>query len=91
MAVALRTKIAQHVRKHPAEYQGAFQPDTTASSEIEGGVAPTTWDEYLAAIKRPRRWADGLLLLHAAATNFKRRILAVSYTHLRAHETSAHL
>ena len=79
MGATLRVQVAMHVAndKHVREYRPFWTADTSHTSvEKEDGPIPLTWESWLVAIRRPKRWLCGLTI-KAAATRLGVKIIVV--------------
>ena len=56
--------------------QGKYKPFWTPDLSKEDGDIPTTWEAWMAAIRRPRRWICGLTI-KAAATRLGVKVIVV--------------
>ena len=80
----LRAEIASYVREKASDFKPFWLPAPTPADEtervnleqIEGGTPPQSWEDYLAALDRPTRWADGLTF-RAATKRLNCRIILV--------------
>ena len=69
---ALRQTIAEHIKKHEADYRPHWiLPDPVSESDpialqdvldlrrrVEAGEDANTWDAYVHSLRRPARWTD---------------------------------
>ena len=62
----MQAKITAHVCSNRKLWSESWVKDTKTNETMEDGSIPSTVEEYMQAIKRPRRWMDGLLLASAA-------------------------
>eukprot|EP00969_Alexandrium_andersonii_P092111 4066832-Alexandrium_andersonii.AAC.1 len=67
-ARTIRTRAARAVNKNAKQLREFFGQDVGATVVTEDGPVPSTWEEYLLAVFRERRWIDGIMLAGAAET-----------------------
>ena len=63
MGATLRVQVATHVAKpeNAKRYKPFWTPDVSGTTvEKEDGDIPATWEAWMAAIRRRRRWICGL-------------------------------
>ncbi|CAK0871664.1 unnamed protein product [Prorocentrum cordatum] len=72
MAKTLRAQLALRIDSH-REYFEDFWTHVPMRLDKEDGDIPTTWEEYVKANNRPKRWIDGLSC-QAACDHFNRHI-----------------
>ena len=74
----LRVKVAAEMAKTRQQWEPFWACDPEVSEIMEDGPRPTTVDEFLLAVERPRRYVCPLVL-RAAATFLNVDILAMRY------------
>lgn len=77
MGATLRVQVATHIAKSEKDCKPLLSADVSnASVAREDGDIPTTWESWLHAILRHRRWIRGLTI-KAAATRLGIKIIVV--------------
>lgn len=79
LATTLKAKTVRYIISLKAKWEAAWTPDERATEEMEDGPIPRTSTEFVAALRRPRRWVCGLTL-SAMALVQKATIVVWSYT-----------
>ncbi|CAK0822650.1 unnamed protein product, partial [Prorocentrum cordatum] len=59
MAKTLRAQLALRISNNQEFFQHYWARAPLGEGKEDGAI-PTTWEEYVAACKRPKRWIDGL-------------------------------
>ena len=78
LGATLRVQVAQHIGKHVSTYKPLWTPDiSTTTVEKEDGEIPKSWECWLMAIRRHKRWICGLTIKAAATTRLGIRIIVV--------------
>ena len=82
VGATLRVQVAQQIAKHAKDYRPMWSPDfgdKGTTVEKEDGDIPLSWDSWLNAIRRRKRWICGLTI-KAAATRLGIQLIAVLKT-----------
>ena len=75
--------LLKHLSKRASEYKQWFEPDQKTVVEMEAGSVPKSWEEFLEASLRDKRWIDGLSLM-AAAKRYGIHIIVVPFRYSNA-------
>lgn len=59
-ASTLRVELQRYAKKHDEEYSTYWQVDSKWTETTEGGIPVSTWNEWMTALLRPKRWICGL-------------------------------
>ena len=82
VGATLRVQVAQHIAKHAKDYRPMWSPDfgdRGTTIEKEDGDIPSSWESWLNAIRRHKRWICGLTI-KAAATRLGIQLIVVLKT-----------
>ena len=63
----LRVEVRQHISKKPEETRKTWYVDPRWTTTTEGGLVPTTFEEWTEAIARPARWICQHTMMASAA------------------------